>query len=349
MVRHHGGRSGSRTGKLSHRRGRRQSTRRALLKSVVALLPLVACSERTPDLEGQALEPRALVEGGYPREVATFDGGPLRIEARPERILPANSSALDFLAALVNAERFVAIPAEADSYASLEDDSDAWSFIPRMERYTGEDILSYRPDLVVAHTWQDPAALRVVRAAGVPVITIPEFKDFDSLRETLRHLGEIVGEEGRGSRAIAELEARREALLANEERRKLRAMVYTNYGSGGWTAGTHTSAHTMIELTGMRNAAAEAGLRSHQRVDIERVLLLDPDVLILSGPERAQQMNPSEAYVRNEEALQSLRALRHDRLAVLPANLYGANSQFLVDAAEELARQVDAMFANSGE
>jgi len=318
-----------------------------VLRTLAITLALVACAESEPEPTPAPIT--SVSADGYPRDLTTFDGEPLRIEARPTRILPANSSALDFLSALVSPEDFVAIPAEADSYAISANDPEAWRSLPRMERYTGEDILSYRPDLVVAHTWQDPAALRVVRAAGVTVLTVPEFKDFDSLRETLRHLGEVLGQEERGALAIAEIEARRDALLANEARRKLRAMVYTNYGSGGWTAGTHTSANTMIELTGMRNVAAEAGLKSHQRVDIERVLTLDPDVLILSGPERAQQMNPSESYVRNEEALQSLTALREDRLAVLPASLYGANSQYLIDAAEELARQVDAMFADTDE
>jgi len=121
----------------------------------------------------------------------------------------------------------------------------------------------------------------------------------------------------------------------------LRALSYTNFGSGGFSAGRGTTADILIQLTGMANAGADDGRTDHYEIDIERLLQLDPDVIVVSRS--TQEYSATRGYLDNEVALESLRAIERGWIVELPASLFSTNSQYLIDTAERLARDVDAL------
>ena len=98
----------------------------------------------------------------------------------------------------------------------------------------------------------------------------------------------------------------------------------------------------MIELTGMRNAVSLAGLDGHCQVEIERLLDLDPSVLILSAPDEGGEFAGTLKYLKNERSFRFLQALQLHRVATIQSRLFSSASHFILDAAEHLAAQVDA-------
>ncbi|MDP6540446.1 MAG: ABC transporter substrate-binding protein [Planctomycetota bacterium] len=270
--------------------------------------------------------------------VAAPDGTLVELGAPARRIVPTNSSAVDFLAVLVGPERLAALPAQAFTYSLLDPRFSDWDRSRTFHTYRAEDVLALGPDLVVSHAWQSPDTTALLREAGVAVVAIPTVHTFDDVLETVGFLGALLEVPERAAAFRADLLRRRDALAA-AERPSLRVLSYTNIGVGGWTAGEGTTAHLVIELAGLTNAAAEGGGRSHYRLDVERLLELDPDVIVVGVGDEV--MSPAARYLREEPAFRHLRALREDRVVELPVELFSTNSHHLVTAAERLAAAVD--------
>jgi iron complex transport system substrate-binding protein len=150
----------------------------------------------------------------------------------------------------------------------------------------------------------------------------------------------------RADEVVAGLRARIAALEEGAgARRGTRVLGYSNYGMGGLASGEGTTMDLMARLAGLRNAAAEAGIEGYRNVDFEDLLSLDPDVLVVGAQGDGFQGSPTVDVLRGEPVLANLRAVRDERIVVMPSHLFATNSHHLVDAAEELARRIDALLA----
>ncbi len=313
---------------------------------VLALLALPALVWLLVSRTSERAASRGLVvpEPGFPMLVRSPDHVEHTLSERPERILPGNAAVLDLLTELVEPERVAAVPKQAADYSCLPELGPAWQGLPVLETFTAEPILGARPDLVVTHSWHDPNTVATVRANGVPVIVFPVAGTYDELRESIRLLGRLVGADERAELLIAQCDARRDALLASaDERRGVRALSYTNFSSGGWTAGARTTADIVFRLAGIVNAAAEAGMVDHVQVTFEQLYAIDPDVIVVGADDHETATSATGAFLRRERALAELSAVRAGRIVVLPDKLHSTTSHYMLDAAEELAAKLDAL------
>ena len=268
---------------------------------------------------------RALADDASTDRGATTGGNPDSSE-RPERILPCNASAVDYLVSLVHPSRVLGLPHTAIAFATLDGPHAGWDELPLLKDYSSEAILSLNPDLVITHAWQDQAAMATVRSAGIAVIRLPETHNYAELRALLTTLGGELGAEDASRDLIADYDARVSALRGDHSRSDWTALSYSNYGTGGWTAGSRTTADFMIQLAGLTNAAATAGFAGHVSLDMEQLLEIDPDVLVLGVAASDYGSNPTLELLKNEPALASLSAVRAGRFAILPSHLALADS-----------------------
>ncbi len=142
---------------------------------------------------------------------------------------------------------------------------------------------------------------------------------------------------------VLEIEARRARLSARAARfAGLRALSYTNLGAGGWTSGSNTTGQILLELAGLTNAAAEAGLAGDAPADQERLLALAPDLFLVGRPDRSESSPPSANFLYAEPALQHLEALRARRVVALPPALFTSASPELLRGAELLVESLEA-------
>ena len=181
-----------------------------------------------------------------------------------------------------------------------------------------------------------------IAGAGIPVLVLPDAESWGDLVGTVDLVGRALDREEQASSLIARLEERKSA-LARASRPRLRVLPYSNFGAGGRTSGEGTTLDLVIQLAGLQNAAAEADIPRHGTVDLEQVLAIDPD-LFLTATGR-DGVDPGASFLRGENVLAGLEAVARDRILVLPAELFSTSSHHVLDAAEELARQVDALLA----
>lgn len=300
----------------------------------MALLPLLlgACGPQPPTTSPSG--PRRIVELG--------NGRTLEVPVDPLRVLPVTSAAVDIVVALLPPERIAALPRAALFWSGLAGDSESWAEHPILQGFSGEEVLTLAPDLVIAASWSDPAAVGSIREADIPVLVLPDAESWEELVGTVDLLGRALGREEQASALIASLEERKSA-LARASRPRWRVLPYSNFGAGGRTSGGGTTLDLVIELAGLENAAALAGIARHGTVDLEQVLAIDPDLFLTATGNDG--VDPGASFLRSEEVLAGLRAIAQDRIVVLPAELFSTSSHHVLDAAEELARQVDALVA----
>jgi iron complex transport system substrate-binding protein len=287
----------------------------------------------------------------FPLTVSGMGGEPLVIPAAPQRILPANAGSVDFLALLVTPDRVVGLPETTEAYSPLTrlDGRGAWAALPRFASYAGEAVLSLEPDLVLTHTWQNPETTALLRRSGLRLLSLPTPRSWEEVLQTLHLYGRVLGEEERARAVALELESRVEELARRARARSpLRAMSYANFGAGGSTAGRGTTLDVVLGLAGLQNAAALAGIEGYASIDHERLLAIDPDLLVVDGAGDEGAGSQAERYLRSQPELASLRALRdpgdpsgqtsRTEVLALPSALFTTVSTELVTAAEELQR-----------
>lgn len=291
----------------------------------------------------------ALIAGSCSRSATTVPSGP---SGPPQHVLAASSTASDIVCALLEPARVAGVPEQAQEYSVLHDGAAAWAATPRFSIYLAEPVLALRPDLVIVDPWQSPDTSERLRSAGVDVLELPRIDTFAQARAALLKVGARLGESARAEELARALDARVEALRAKAGARGgLRALVYSNFGAQGWTAGSQTTIDEILRLAGLVNAAAEKGRVGHQTLSFEELLALDPDVIIVGRPlamaagSAGDRGGASEELLLGEPALASLRAIRERRIVALPAWLFATGSHEMVTGAEFLAAEIDRMLA----
>jgi len=270
-------------------------------------------------------------------ERSLVDGGVLRLGGAPQAILPAAAGSVDLACALVPADRIAALPAAALRYSGLRDPQSPYLARPRFDLYEAERVLKVAPDLVLAHPWQSPDTTERLREAGVDVLVLPDPKNWSGVAEQIHQLGVRLGAE----EASSELLARCEAQLAGirqvaAERQPLTVLAYNHGGTGGLAAGAGTTHDEVFRLTGLRNLAPRPG---HAAMSFEELLMLDPDVLVISAGGIQSPRGGTLSVLRSERALAGLGAVVDDQIVVLDAWLYTTLSHHILDAAEEVLQQ----------
>ncbi len=319
------------------------------------------CDGDSPASAGDAA-PSARV-AGFPRSVVGADGKSITLAAPPRRIVPASARAIDLVAALADAPRVAALPEQAFEYTTPGVARDEFRKLPRFDVYGAEPILQLLPDLVVADPWQSVDTRARLSDAGVPVLIVPDVVEFADVAPALTLVARALGAEDRARDVLADFDARVARLAAGRASRDaagaapMRALCYANFGAEGFSAGSRTTLDSILRAAGLVNVVAESGEVGHVNLTFERLLALDPDVIVVSEPLNAptgiagDRGGASERVLVTEPSLARLRAVRERRIIALPAGLYATASQGLVSAAERLAAEVDALRARlaSGE
>jgi len=286
-------------------------------------------------------DPAATEEEGAFYQGTSPDGGRIVLREKPTRIVPTSTSTTDLVLAIVGPERLAGLPETVRSYSHEIALQGMPAEIPTFTHYVGESLLALSPDLVIGHVYQELDTTRVLRRAGVPVYCLEYPKSAEDVIATVEEISRLLGERERGDVVARDLRRRLETLLADKSRAHLRALTYTNLGSGVWTAGAGSSPHLLIELAGMQNAGAEGGREMDYQIDVEGLIVLDPDILIVAGS--VSGLTPSLEFLMEDRLLHNLTAVRNEHIVVLPSTLFSANSQHLLTAAEGLGVAVDAL------
>ena len=153
-----------------------------------------------------------------------------------------------------------------------------------MRQMSAEAILALEPSLILAEgDAGPPAALDQLRAAGVPLVVVPDHPSIGGVLKKVTAVAQALGLESRGNELSARLEHEFEELedrLAPVDDRPS-VLFLLSIGRGAPLAGGRgTSADGIIALAGGRNAIAE--LEGYKPLSPEAAAGAAPEVVLVT-------------------------------------------------------------------
>jgi iron complex transport system substrate-binding protein len=286
----------------------------ALLLAASALATRAAGGAETPVAEARPPEPDAI-----------------------RRIVSATLATDEILLELVPPERVVALSTFANDPAASNVVEQARA-VRRRVRGDPEALLALEPDVVFTSLYVRPESTALLARAGVPIARMRSTTSVHAIEESIVEIGRIVGEED-DARAIVE---RMRATLAGVRDRvrgadRPRVLLHDR---AGYTAGRETVFDELLSIAGGRNAAAEAGVVGHAVLETERLLALDPDIVLdvrYVADGRAERLLPPPDF-EEHPLYRELRAVRDGAVHELSPRRALSASHHAAEGAVELAR-----------
>jgi iron complex transport system substrate-binding protein len=150
---------------------------------------------------------------------------------------------------------------------------------------TVEEVLAYKPDVVVAGIFIQPSTQRALERLGIRVVTIDVVGSFEESDAQIRDLAALTGHPERGERLVAEIGEglRRHAAPAGS--RPVPAILWQE---GNIVAGSGSIVARLLESAGFASLSARRGMGQGDYLTLEEVLVDPPEVLLVAGDGRAQ-------------------------------------------------------------
>lgn len=304
---------------------------------LIAILLCAACG--TPSRQNQATSG----DGSFPRSVKAGDTE-IYIPRKPERIVSLSPSNDEILCSLVDEKRIAGL-SKFSQDAATSYVADAARRINVFVDRNAEQVVALRPDLVLAARYTKIDLKALLAETKTPLIVTTDFRNFTDVETNLRLIGQAVGEEGRADTVINEM---RQKLTAARSRLRpegvgMRALYFA---SGNFSAGAGTSIHEILLAAGLKNAAAEAGIKGHIKLAPEQILQIDPDVIVIGvGYERDRGFRQA---LESDAQFSPLKAIKEKRIIEAPARSLLTVSHHVADAVETLVEAVNRLLATKG-
>lgn len=190
---------------------------------------------------------------------------------------------------------------------------------------SAEGVLSVAPDLIIAESEAGPPEVAdVLKAAGIPWVSVPEANTADGVITRIRTVGEALDLPQETEALVAETQAGLDAAASAAARvaqddRKTVLFVLSTQGGRIMAAGQGTSAEAIIGLAGAVNALPD--IEGYKQVNDEAITAANPDVILMMENGGPAAISDDELFalpaLANTTAAQNRAVLRLDGLMLL--------------------------------
>ena len=150
-------------------------------------------------------------------------------------------------------------------------------------RLSSEGILSLKPDLILASSQsKQPNVYAQLRDAGVKVVKIDDRPSVEGAIFKIQKIAKTIGKTRQSKRIINRIKKKAIQVKKCVAKKKTHPKILFIYARGTRTVmvgGVHSSADSMIVLTGGKNAAS--AVRGFKPIDPEWVIQASPDIVLM--------------------------------------------------------------------
>ena len=220
---------------------------------------------------------------GWPREVETAEGR-ITLEEPPKRILTYSLGHDELLLSLVAPDRIAAI-GKFTGNANYSNVADRVEGLAIYEK-GAENVLAQQPDLFIASKTTKENIVSLISDAGVPVARPALENSSEGNIPNILLYGYMLGVEDRALQLVAEIEGRLSTITdrvppAGDAERPA-VMSITRYSDTIYVPGINSTVGGILETAGGTNTAARDGIEGIQKVSLESVAALNPDVIFIT-------------------------------------------------------------------
>ncbi len=264
--------------------------------------------------------------------------------APPHRILCLNNAIQDVVFDLVAVEQIAAVSnLSLDPAYSMTSKKAAFA----AQRYTNpisaEKILSLQPDIVFVSDGVKPELYQTLVDMKIPVFEIKSPESIEGIRHMIRKISAVVRKEEKGQQLIQNMDQRLQALdqrLQRIEKDKRKTVIELTY-NGTFGMMQHVFA-ILCQASHVRNGMEIIPTKSSVVVSKERILQLNPDVLLLPAWNAKGEKDPDEYFeqVKSDPAYVHLKCIQQKEVYKFPEKYRYCTSHHIAEAAEYMAKLV---------
>ncbi len=259
-------------------------------------------------------------------------GRRVMIPQQPHRVISLAPNITEIIYALGQQHRLVGVTRFSDHPPEAVK-------LPKVGSYVYLDlerIVGLKPDLCIATKDGNPkAVVDRLEALGIPVYAVDP-RDLNAVMDTVVEMGNLLDATETAKVLVADMASRVRKVAKIVSKTTRRPGVFFQIGiSPIVSVGSGTFIHQLIERAGGKNLAE--GRTPYPRYSREKVVVLAPDVMIISSMARIEAFDQIKA---EWSRWQNIPAVRDDRIFLVDSNRFDRPTPRLVDALEILVRLI---------
>ena len=256
------------------------------------------------------------------------------------RVASLNLSSDEMLTVLLPPDKIVGLSGKINEDPDMSNIADIAKNYPKVEKNL-ETLLNLDPDIVIGADWIDANFIKGMKDAGVDVFIYKTPKSYAEQKKVLLDLGKVLGVEEKSKEIVEDMDRRLDAvqkkIAALNLEHKPRIMLYTPYET---TSSDDTSFNDLVNLIGGINPVVGSGVNSFQKISKEKVIELNPDIIIV--PIWTSEVDDKEffKYILEDPSFQDVEAVKNGRVYGIPYKKISPSSQYMIGGIEEMANRV---------
>lgn len=285
-------------------------------------------------------------QAGY--EVKDSQGYVVKIPHKPGRIISLSLGTDEILVDLVPADRILALTYLADE-PGISNVTEQAKLIPKKVRANPEAIIALQPDVLFIADWQPAELIQTIREAGIPVYVYKTPSTIGEVKNVIREIARVVGEEQAGRQMIEKMDSQLGMIqkslekVTPEERKTV--VLFSLMGGIG---GKGSLFDDICRYAGVVNGASKAGVGKDEIMSKEQIVAAGPDLFIMpmwnyNGKKDVEQF---ESEIQADPAFQSLTAIKKQQLIKIPDRHLTSSSQYIVQGVADVAKAAYPQYSN---
>ena len=201
-----------------------------------------------------------------------------------------------------------------------------------------ENILYLRPDLVIVGDWMGKERIDHLENAGLNVFKYKTPRSFNSLIELLNEFGMKLNISEKSEKLVSEFQNRMKEV---EEKAKGIKVIKTAvlYSKSGRIYGKNTIFDDISKKANFRNLASESGIEGSTIISKEKLVELNPDIIIISSYS-LEENDPFVEELLNDKSLQSILAIKNKNVFPVKGKYMMTSSHHMIKALEDIFKIV---------
>ena len=246
----------------------------------------------------------------------------------------------EMLLGLVPENRIAGLSGKINEDKEISNIVDKAKKFPKVEG-NEEVLMSLEPDLIIVADWLSKRITDIGAITGAIVYFYKTPNSYEEQKKLIRDLANLVEEKENGEKLIKNMDDRLKALqnkiAKNYKGAKPRILMYTSFGT---TSGKNTTFNDMVKLINGVNVVAEAGIDGFKDISKEKVIELNPDIIIVPIAKKYDNVNKISKLFFEDPSFKNVKAIKNKKVYFIQYKDITPTSQYMINSIEELAKVV---------
>ena len=246
----------------------------------------------------------------------------------------------EMLLGLVPENRIAGLSGKINEDKEISNIVDKAKKFPKVEG-NEEVLMSLEPDLIIVADWLSKRITDIGAITGAKVYFYKTPNSYEEQKKLIRDLANLVEEKENGEKLIKNMDDRLKALqnkiAKNYKGAKPRILMYTSFGT---TSGKNTTFNDMVKLINGVNVVAEAGIDGFKDISKEKVIELNPDIIIVPIAKKYDNVNKILKLFFEDPGFKNVKAIKNKKVYFIQYKDITPTSQYMINSIEELAKVV---------